>query len=858
LVGTKWGLGSIRSKQLLTPGSDARTHGEMCCLLATSMGRVKGLTIRLLTVAGLALAPRAAVSQVQPDHAQDLSAIQHFVFIIKENRSFDHYFGAFPGVNGTATATLSTGQVIPMNRAPDILPRGLLHTWYTANLAYDFGRMDKFDLNATCNTSGDYLCFTQMTQQDIPNYWAYASSFVLADEAFSSLRGVSFPNHLYTVAAQSGGAIDNPPNTNDWGCDAPAGTTAPVLDAQGYVSNVYPCFDFQTIADSVNDAGYTWSYYAPTTAGGYQWSAFDAINHIRYGPQWATNVFSTEQFVSDATNGNLANVVWLTPSYTQSEHPGGGPISTCVGENWTVSVVNAVMQGPQWNSTAIILAWDDYGGFYDHVAPENIDEFGLGPRVPWIIISPYAKAGYVSHTTYEFSSFLKLVEERFSLAPLASRDASANDMLDSFDFTQSPLPPLVLTQRQCPVLSTTQINFPPQTAGTVSPGRTVTVSNYGTTRMSISSIVASGPFTQTNNCKASLGAGGSCTVTVSFAPQSSGPLTGALTATDGGPGSPQVVNLTGTGTSVTLSPTILNFSSRVIQKTGASLSASLTNAGSSALGISSIVAAGDYTQTNTCGSSVGPGGSCTITVSFVPTATGTRYGTVTITDSDGSSPQVLNLTGFSTSASSNPSRLAFGSVNVGSSATLTSTLTNKGSSNLGINGVTIGDTSYHNSPGYTQTNNCGSSLAPGASCTFSVTFAPTAVGSIPGVVLVADSDPAAGPFSIQLSGTGIAPVVSLSPPSLNFGNQPLGTTSSPQSVTLTNTGTATLNITSIASNNPDFAQTNNCSSTLTVGASCTISVTFTPSVLGADAGSITITDNALDSPQQITLSGTGD
>jgi phospholipase C len=122
----------------------------------------------------------------------------------------------------------------------------------------------------------------------------------------------------------------------------------------------------------------------------------------------------------------------------------------CEGENWTVSVLNAVMQGPEWNSTVVFMTWDDFGGFYDHVAPPQVDQFGLGPRVPLLIISPYAKPGYVSHTVYDHTSILKFVETRYGIPALTSRDAWANAMLDSFDFGRPPRPPLLLSTRTCP------------------------------------------------------------------------------------------------------------------------------------------------------------------------------------------------------------------------------------------------------------------------------------------------------------------------------------------------------------------------------------------------------------------------
>ena len=161
---------------------------------------------------------------------------------------------------------------------------------------------------------------------------------------------------------------------------------------------------------------------------------------------WGEHVVSDAQFAEDAKNGNLPAVSWLVTGEA-NEHP---PRSVCKGENWTVRQLNALMQGPDWSSTAVFITWDDFGGFYDHVPPPSVSTYGLGPRVPLIIISPYAKKGYVSHMQYEFSSFLKFAETRFGLLPLGNRDLRANDMLDSFDFDQQPQQSLVLEEHSCP------------------------------------------------------------------------------------------------------------------------------------------------------------------------------------------------------------------------------------------------------------------------------------------------------------------------------------------------------------------------------------------------------------------------
>ena len=403
----------------------------------------------VVLIALICPAPSTASPQKQtPDSdIAGLSKIKHIVFIVKENRSFDSYFGTFAGADGASSGVTSTGSVVQLGRTPDKTPYDIGHDWEDALTAMDNGKMDKFDLVKHGNDKGYLLPYTQMTEAEIPNYFAYAKRFVLADRMFSSLSGPSFPNHLYTVAAQAGGALSNPTKSTSWGCDADEDETVQVMDPEGKISPKFPCFDFPTLADSLQAAGISWRYYAPHKGVyGYQWSTLDGIRHIRFGPQWKRNVVSDKQFARDAKRGKLPSVSWVVTGGA-SEHP---PFSTCAGENWTVRQINAVMRGPQWSSTAIFLTWDDFGGFYDHVAPPSLDKFGLGPRVPLLIISPYARAAKVIHTQYEFSSFLAFVETRFGIKPLGERDAQANNMLDAFDFDQKPLSTLLLKGHACP------------------------------------------------------------------------------------------------------------------------------------------------------------------------------------------------------------------------------------------------------------------------------------------------------------------------------------------------------------------------------------------------------------------------
>lgn len=394
------------------------------------------------------------------DEGRGIRKIRHIVLLVKENRTFDNYFGTFPGANGATTGTISTGDVIPLGQAPDVLPRDISHSFQSAVLAMDDGAMDKFDLIPGANRDGDYLAYTQYTENDIPNYFAYARHFVLADEFFSSLSGPSFPNHLYTVGAQSNGAINNPGNSQGrWGCDSPDNSRVQVMDDEGRITPEYPCFDFQTLADALEERGLSWKYYAPSEGqSGYIWSALDAIAHIRLTDLWTQHVVPTSQFVSDALTGNLPAMSWLVVGSGLSEHP---PASVCRGENWTVEQLNAVMQGPQWRSTVVFLTWDDFGGFYDHEPPPRLDSFGLGPRVPTLIISPWVRSGYIDHTLLEFSSVLRFVEHRFRLPALAYRDAIANDLLEAFDFDQRPVSPLLLSTRDCGT-APTQIALDPR------------------------------------------------------------------------------------------------------------------------------------------------------------------------------------------------------------------------------------------------------------------------------------------------------------------------------------------------------------------------------------------------------------
>jgi phospholipase C len=637
-------------------GSIGGARRTLCAFEGFRIGRIfRTIAICILTCASPAWAQQPPATGIQK--------IDHIVFLIKENHSFDNMFGAFPGVEGATSGKTSTGQTIPLYPAPDAYPHDIDHTWTGAHTAGNGGQMNGFDVipggNGPLDPTmtdypGEYLSYRQYTQSEIPNYYAYAQNFVLADQMFSSLDGPSFPNHLYTIAAQSGGAISNPLITNHWGCDAPAGTTVQVLDSSGNITNQFPCFDYNTLADELNAAGISWKYYAAKPSDfGYSWSIYNAINHIRNSSYWANNVVDFEKFVTDAKNGTLPAVTWLVTDLAHSEHPSA---SMCEGENSSVGQINAIMQGPDWATTAIFLTWDDFGGMYDHVKPPRDDEYGLGPRVPLIVISPYAKQGYVSHTEYEFSSVLHFIENRFLLPTMTKRDANANALMDAFDFTQAPRAPMLLTPRTCPFLSAQFLLAGSSTVGQPSLfAPEVGFRNTTSSNITIKKIVVvddlgkpSTEFTQTNDCLKSpqaVRAGNSCTITLSFTAAAPGKRTGVLQIFDNAAGSPQTVPLQGSGTFAELSPPVLDFGQIDSGTSSKPATVTLTNTGSSPIKISSITVSGDYSQTSTCPSSLAPQATCAINVIFTPKASGARPGALAVVTNDQGSPGIVNLLG---------------------------------------------------------------------------------------------------------------------------------------------------------------------------------------------------------------------
>jgi len=374
--------------------------------------------------------------------------IRHVIIVVQENRSFDNLFNGYPGADTVASGTRYDGSSVALQPVPLEDGRDVGHFHYSFDLAYDAGRLDGFEFEQSYGiVHGAYqvvpepptLPFAYVPSAETKPYWALANGFTLADRMFQSNSGPSYTAHQYLIAGQSADA-DEVPTSAVWGCDAAPGSTVPVLVNGVDTGGIFPCFGYATIADELDAAHVDWRFYQPPASdpSARQFSAFDAVRQIRFGPDWKTKIVSPETTIfSDLTSGNLPAVSYLIPQFANSDH---ALAHSNTGPSWITAVVNAVGASPYWNSTAILITWDDWGGWYDHVNPPQLDGMGLGFRVPLLVVSPYAKHGYVSHVRHEFGSILRFTEETFGLPSLGTADSRADDLSDCFDFTQPPAP----------------------------------------------------------------------------------------------------------------------------------------------------------------------------------------------------------------------------------------------------------------------------------------------------------------------------------------------------------------------------------------------------------------------------------
>ena len=414
-------------------------------------------------------------------------------------------------------------------------------------------------------------------------------------------------------------------------------------------------------------------------------------------------------------------------SYAVSSGPSSGPIFVVVGDFNGDEKPDLVVADASADTVSMLLGNGD-GTFQAHL------NYGTGPYPVSVAVGDFNRDGRLD----------------MAVADYQSRTVS------------------VLLQAPMVSLSKTSLTFADQVIGTSSPSQTVTLTNTGVLTLTISSISVTGTITsdfgQTNTCDAGLPPGGRCTITITFAPTQIGPRTASVTVTDNGVGSPQNIALSGagvvTGPNATLSATSLTFAMQLVGTTSLAKSVMLSNYGTVALSVSFSITGTyphDFAQNNTCGSSVAPGASCTISVSFKPTGINARTANLSITDNSPGSPQTVSLSGTGTVVELNPTGLAFGVVKVGNSKSLSTTLTNVGSTTLSITGITITGPDIDE---FSRVNTCGSSVAAGKSCTITVTFKPTERGGDSADVSISDNG-GPSPQQVPLSGSGC----------VQFGNQ---------------------------------------------------------------------------------------
>ena len=425
-----------------------------------------------LCVAGLFVVTQTTPAEAASTPVQSTtSPIKHVVYIIEENHSFDNILGYWcvqtRRCDGAIVGNIDGGRQISLAKANDIVVYAE-HTVAAQTTAIDGGQMDGFSRIDSCRAQTGYHCYTQYHPSQIPNVVALANTFAVSDRTFEDAAVPSWGQHLDAVSANLDGFTGDIPGLGQygglgpgWGCDS--GDNAAWISPGGLLERVPSCIpDYSlnssqypyggayrstpvahvpTIMDELDSAGISWRIYAGlggvANSNGYGWSICPTFADCFFTSE-RNNLVNQDQFIPDATAGDLPSLSILTPDQENSQHNGD---SMALGDNWIGQVISAIEGGPDWSSTAVFLTWDDCGCFYDHVTPPP----GFGIRVPMIIISPYAKAGYDDSTNASFASVLAYVEHTFGVPPLSSLDGGAYDYSDSFDYSQTPLQPVQMT-----------------------------------------------------------------------------------------------------------------------------------------------------------------------------------------------------------------------------------------------------------------------------------------------------------------------------------------------------------------------------------------------------------------------------
>ncbi len=405
-----------------------------------------------------------ALQQGSSRHSGSSSPIQHVVIIVQENRTFNDFFATYHGADGTTVGKVEANSncsppikagTIALQKVPLDIPKDLVHKFSGYETARDGGNMDGFDKVPFGSGIPECAFPYQYTDpSQIVPYWDMAEQYALAEHMFTTQGSDSFSAHQDlirggTEVERDKGMIDFPTCGNCWwGCNAPPHTITHLVSKQNvYLQKLgpFPCskdfkLKYATLRDLMDAKGVTWKYYQPAFGKPYGQllSAFDVVWPVRNGPEWKTNIATPQTAIfNDITNGTLPQVSWVIPDQDESDHPG---TLTDTGPSWVASVVNAIGQSTTyWPNTAIFIVWDDWGGLYDNLPPKVMDYGGLGFRVPAIVVSPYAKAGYVSQTNYEFGSILRYIEDNWNLGRLRTSDSRAASIIDCFDYSQQPI-----------------------------------------------------------------------------------------------------------------------------------------------------------------------------------------------------------------------------------------------------------------------------------------------------------------------------------------------------------------------------------------------------------------------------------
>jgi len=395
------------------------------------MTPVRAALLFVALCATLAWPGAASAARREPN-----TPIRHFIVLMQENHTFDNYFGTYPGADGIPPGTcMPLDPTDPASECVEPFHIGNLpiedldHSNVTFRRQYNGGRMDGFIWALRLRNHDGRIAMGYYDGRDLPYYWNLVSEYVLFDRFFSSAHGGSVWNHMYWIAAVPGNETKN------------------AIPAEGFPN------DIVTIFDRLEEAGVTWKFYiqnydpsityrtrtdvAGPRAAQVVWCPLLAIPRYVDDPKLFGHIAPLDEYFTDLQNGTLPEVAYIVPSGA-SEHPPG---SIQAGQRFVRSLIQALMRSSYWPHSAFMVTYDDWGGWYDHVPPPQVDDYGYGFRVPAFLVSPYAKRGFIDSTTYDFTSILRFIEENWDLEPLSTRDASANSLMNAFDFQSPPRPP---------------------------------------------------------------------------------------------------------------------------------------------------------------------------------------------------------------------------------------------------------------------------------------------------------------------------------------------------------------------------------------------------------------------------------